>query len=85
MSRAEWRRVTDRLRLTRPRDAQPYTWPAAFGIGLFWGVAMGVAAGVSAPGRGFSFVPFFVVVVVGLGLYAPGVHWGSHRRSLRGD
>ena len=79
MPRTGWRRVTDRLRLTRPRDAKPYTWPAAFASGLVWGVAMGVALGLTAPGRGFSFVPFCIAVVLGLALYAPGIYWGSHR------
>jgi hypothetical protein len=80
MSRADWRRTTDRLRLTRPRDAKPYTWPQALGIGLMWGVIMGIAVGLSAPGRGFSFVPFCIAVALGLGLYGPGIHLGSHRR-----
>jgi hypothetical protein len=79
MSRADWRRATDRLRLTRPRDAKPYTWPAALGIGLMWGTITGIAVGLSAPGRGFSFVPFSITVVLGLVLYGPGIYWGSNR------
>ena len=79
MSRADWRRITDRLRLTRPRDAKPYTWPAALGIGLVWGIITGMALGLSAQGHGFSFARFGTAVVLGVALYAPGVHWGSHR------
>lgn len=81
MSRGDWRRTTDKLRITRPRDAKPYTWPAALGIGVMWGVIMGIAVGFSGPGREFSFVRLSIVVVIGLVLYGPAVDWGSHRRT----
>ncbi len=81
VARAGRRRVSDYLGLTRPRDRAPYTWPFAFGSGLGFGIASGVALGFTTSGRAFSWEAFFAAVAVGVALYAPLIHWASHRNS----
>jgi len=83
MAAGDRRRWTDRLGLTRRRDAKPYTWPAALTVGLCWGLFGGVTVGFLQARHGFTFAPLAIWVPCGLLLYAPGIHWGSYRRWQR--
>jgi hypothetical protein len=81
VAKAGGRRITDYLGLTRPRDAAPYTWRFAFGSGLGFGIVIGVAIGLTTPGRGFSWEALFISIAAGVVLYAPLSRWVSHTES----
>ncbi len=71
------------MRLTRPNDAKPYSWLAAFALGSCWGAVTGLAAGFVRARHGFSFAVAIPWVLSGILLYAPCVHWASYRRWQR--
>jgi hypothetical protein len=83
MAPGDLRRRTDRLRLTRPRDAKPYTWTTVLVLGLCWGVVCGAVAGFLEPRHGFSFAALALWSVSGIVVYAPVVHGLSSRRWRR--